>query len=91
MTDRMQSDDTGVGSLSDAVGEPIIECFRLEGVNGYKTIQLDCSSAAKIVSAENGSGKTTLLNALYGILAGKPAQIQKVHFDVGFSDALRCV
>ncbi len=81
MTDRMQSDDTGGGSLSDAVGEPIIEYFSLEGVNGYKTIQLDCSSAAKIVSAENGSGKTTLLNALYGILAGKPAQIQKIHFD----------
>jgi len=81
VTDRMQSGDTSVDSHAAAAGEPIVEYFRLEGVNGYKTIQLDCSSAAKIVSAENGSGKTTLLNALYGILAGKPAQIQKVNFD----------
>lgn len=70
-----------MNSVVDEVGEPIIEYFRLEGVNGYKTIQLDCSASAKIVSAENGSGKTTLLNALYGVLAGKSAQIQKVQFD----------
>lgn len=60
--------------------EPIIEYFRLEEVNGYKTIQLTCEANAKIVSAENGSGKTTLLNALYGILAGKPAQLRKINF-----------
>jgi predicted ATPase len=60
--------------------EPILEYFRLEDVNGYKTIQLNCEASAKIVSAENGSGKTTLLSALYAILAGKPAQLQKVHF-----------
>ncbi|WP_243698501.1 AAA family ATPase [Paracoccus alkanivorans] len=76
-----QSKDPRMNNLVDMVEEPVIEYFRLEGVNGYKTIQLDCSASAKIVSAENGSGKTTLLNALYGILAGKPAQIQKVQFD----------
>ncbi|MDX8354347.1 AAA family ATPase [Cognatiyoonia sp. IB215182] len=76
-----QSKGPRVSSLVDEIGEPIIEYFRLEGVNGYKTIQLDCSASAKIVSAENGSGKTTLLNALYGILAGKPAQLHKVQFD----------
>lgn len=62
-------------------GDPLIEYFRLEGVNGYKTIELYCEKSAKIVSAENGSGKTTLLNALYGILAGKPAQLQKINFE----------
>ena len=61
-------------------GDPMIEYFRLEDVNGYKTIELTCEASAKIVSAENGSGKTTLLNALYGILAGKPAQLQKINF-----------
>lgn len=60
---------------------PLIEFFRLEGVNGYKTIELTCESNAKIVSAENGSGKTTLLNALYGVLAGKPILLQKINFE----------
>lgn len=60
---------------------PLIEYFRLEGVNGYKTIELTCETSAKIVSAENGSGKTTLLNALYGVLASKPAQLQKITFE----------
>ena len=59
----------------------MIDYFRLEDVNGYKTIELTCETSAKIVSAENGSGKTTLLNALYGILAGKPAQLQKINFE----------
>ena len=61
-------------------GDPLIDYFRLEDVNGYKTIELTCEASAKIVSAENGSGKTTLLNALYGVLAGKPAQLRKINF-----------
>lgn len=73
--------DVNGGEKTPANEQSLIEYFRLEGVNGYKTIQLTCEYAAKIVSAENGSGKTTLLNALYGILAGKPAQIQKINFE----------
>lgn len=60
---------------------PLVEYFRLEGVNGYKSIELNFEANAKIVSAENGSGKTTLLNALYGVLASKPAQLQKISFE----------
>lgn len=62
-------------------GTSVIELFRLEGVNGYKTVELHCERSAKIVSAENGSGKTTLLNALYGVLAAKPTQLYKINFD----------
>lgn len=62
-------------------GLALIEYFRLEGVNGYKTIELTCENGAKIVSAENGSGKTTLLNGLYGVLAGKPSMLQKINFE----------
>ncbi len=62
-------------------GPAIVELFRLEGVNGYKSIELSCDFNAKIVSAENGSGKTTLLNALYAILASKPTLLRKINFD----------
>lgn len=73
------SEETQVSTFQP--NAPMIEYFRLEGVNGYKTIQLTCEYDAKIVSAENGSGKTTLLNALYGVLAGKPALLQKIVFN----------
>lgn len=67
--------------MSLSLSSPLIESFTLYGVNGYKDIQLYCESGAKIVSAENGSGKTTLLNALYAVLTGNAAQLQKINFE----------
>ena len=60
--------------------EPIIESFKLVGVNGYRSIEFKCKHNVKVVSAENGSGKTTLLNALYAILSGKYAALSKLNF-----------
>lgn len=48
---------------------PAVERFELIGVNGYKTLILECRHAIKIVAAENGTGKTTLLNALHAVLS----------------------
>ncbi|KAB7615439.1 hypothetical protein F9L33_01345 [Amylibacter sp. SFDW26] len=80
-TNEQYIDDNTHQNVQIQSVNPIIDYFRLENVNGYKTIELTCEANAKIVSAENGSGKTTLLNALYGILANKHSLLSKTQFD----------
>lgn len=55
--------------------------FTLRGLNGYKTITLNCKTSTKVVSGDNGSGKTSLLNALYAVLAGKQPVLYAINFD----------
>lgn len=55
--------------------------FALVGMNGYKTVSLQCRSRVKVVAGENGAGKTSLLNALYSVLAGKPSILYKIDFE----------
>jgi predicted ATP-dependent endonuclease of OLD family len=62
------------------VKTPVLEYFKLVGLNKYKSIGLHCEYGAKVVSAENGSGKTTLLNALYNLLTGKIARLLGLDF-----------
>ena len=54
--------------------------FTLNGLNGYKTVTLNCESSTKIVNGDNGSGKTSLLNALYAVLAGKKSLLYAINF-----------
>jgi ABC-type transport system involved in cytochrome c biogenesis ATPase subunit len=68
------------GSLRQTINDPLLESFKLEGVNGYKNIGINLEKNIKIVAAENGTGKTTLLNALYGLLAGKPGFLLSIDF-----------
>lgn len=65
---------------NDRVREPLLEFFRIEGLNDYKTITLTLERNIKIISAENGSGKTTLLNALYALLTGKLGALLSINF-----------
>lgn len=58
----------------------LVSRFTLHRVNGYKNIELETYTAAKIISAENGTGKTTILNALYGLLSGRYSYLRKVDF-----------
>ena len=60
---------------------PILRRFTLVGMNGYKTVSLQCRSRVKVVAGENGAGKTSLLNALYSVLAGKPSILYKIDFE----------
>lgn len=62
------------------IGPPVIEHFILEGVNGNKNIEVNFEKNVKVISAENGSGKTTTLNALYALLAQKPARLNSLNF-----------
>lgn len=57
-----------------------ISLFKLTGLFGYKTVELNFTSPAKIVSAENGTGKTTLLNALYWTLTGQFFRLNTINF-----------
>lgn len=61
--------------------ESFLQRFTLYGLNGYKTVSLVCKTRHKIVVGDNGSGKTSLLNALYSILAGKPALLYAMNFE----------
>ncbi len=72
--------DANVFTQLPKVGPPIIEGFRLEGLNGYKTIAVRFEQNVKIISAENGAGKTTLLNALYALLTGNAERLRKINF-----------
>lgn len=72
--------DANVLTKLTKVGPPIIESFRLEGVNGYKTIAVRFEQNVKIISAENGAGKTTLLNALHALLTGNAERLRKINF-----------
>jgi len=67
-------------NLDSKITIPLLEMFRLEGLNGYKDITLRVEKNVKIISAENGSGKTTLLNALYALLTGKPGSLLPINF-----------
>jgi hypothetical protein len=60
---------------------PILRRFSLVGMNGYKTVALQCRSRVKVVAGENGVGKTSLLNSLYAVLAGKPSVLYKIDFE----------
>jgi len=60
---------------------PPISLFRMSGLFGYKTVELQFPSPAKIVSAENGTGKTTLLNALYWTMTGQFFRLNTINFE----------
>ena len=64
-----------------ADSQSVVKSFSLYRVNGYKNIELESPTAAKIISAENGTGKTTILNALYGLLSGQYSYLRKVDFE----------
>ncbi|RYH54306.1 MAG: DUF4435 domain-containing protein [Alcaligenaceae bacterium] len=61
--------------------DTFLQRFTLYGLNGYKTVSLECKTRHKIVVGDNGSGKTSLLNALYSILSGKPALLYALNFE----------
>lgn len=62
------------------IRSPLLESFRIEGLNDYKNITLNFEKNVKIIAAENGAGKTTILNALYALLTGKFALLLSINF-----------
>lgn len=61
--------------------EPIIKKFRINGLHGYKDVEIDFTGPARIIIAENGAGKTTILTALYAFLKRDFYRLAKIRFD----------
>lgn len=61
--------------------EPIIKKFRIYGLHGYKNVEIEFTSQARVIIAENGAGKTTILAALYAFLKRDFYRLSKIKFD----------
>ena len=59
----------------------LIEKFRIDGLHGYKNVEIDFSGPARIIIAENGTGKTTILAALNAFLKRDFFRLSKIKFD----------
>lgn len=60
--------------------EQLINKFQIEGLFGYKNINIKFKSNLLIVLGENGFGKTSILNALTFTLQGEWEQLTRIQF-----------
>lgn len=63
--------------------------FALYGLYDERDIDIPFSTDTRIIVAENGYGKTTVLNALYSLVTGDIARLNKIDFksmELEFSD-----
>jgi len=58
----------------------LIERFSIDGLYGYRSIELASDYAATILIAKNGSGKTTLLGALDAFLRMQLSRLRNLEF-----------
>lgn len=77
------------------MSDPIIKRFRINGLHGYKGVEILFTGPARVIIAENGAGKTTILAALYAFLKRDFYRLAKIKFDSieceisGHTDPLR--
>lgn len=60
---------------------PFFKKFYVKGLNGYKSVGIECGTSVKIACADNGAGKTSLLNAMYAVFEGRPNSLYPIDFD----------
>ena len=60
--------------------EQLINKFQIEGLFGYKNINIKFKSNLLIVLGENGFGKTSILNALTFTLQGEWEKLTRIQF-----------
>lgn len=65
--------------MSNSTQGPI-EWFRLNGLHGYKDIEIDFTGKATVIVAENGTGKTTVLNALNALITRRLHRLSSINF-----------
>lgn len=58
-----------------------LKSFRINGLFGFKDIEIPFDSGAVILIAENGSGKTTILNILYYSLDCQFRKLSNIDFE----------
>ncbi|QWP75788.1 AAA family ATPase [Lysobacter sp. K5869] len=59
---------------------PIIKRFKINGLYGYKDVEITFNDNLLILIAGNGSGKTTVLNALHAFLRRRFYRLQSLEF-----------
>lgn len=58
-----------------------IDHFRVEGLHGYRDIELEFQDNTLVLIGENGSGKTTLLRILFYFLSGRWLALSQIRFN----------
>jgi len=59
----------------------MIQRFYVEGMFGFRNVDIKFEDTIKILIANNGAGKTTILNLLYYILEGLYERMLEINFD----------
>ena len=66
--------------LSDRPNSSQLKSFSINGLFGFKDVEIPFDKEAEILIAENGSGKTTILNILYYSISCKFHKLSTVEF-----------
>ncbi|MGF7441113.1 AAA family ATPase [Campylobacter concisus] len=59
----------------------MIKQFKINGLFGFRNVEINFEDNIKILIGENGFGKTTVLNSLYYLLNGKYIKLSKIEFE----------
>lgn len=62
------------------MSDPIIRRFKINGLYGYKDVEIEFADRLRILIAGNGSGKTTILNSMHAFLKGRFHRLQSLDF-----------
>jgi len=68
-------------SLGERLNSSQLKSFSINGLFGFKDIEIPFDKEAVILIAENGSGKTTILNALYYSISCKFDKLNAIDFN----------
>ncbi len=67
--------------LGDRLNSSQLKSFSINGLFGFKDVEIPFEKESIILIAENGSGKTTILNALYYSISCKFHKLSAIDFD----------
>ncbi|MBL1198089.1 MAG: AAA family ATPase [Nostoc sp. GBBB01] len=67
--------------LGEHLNSSQLKSFSINGLFGFKNVQIPFDKEAVILIAENGSGKTTILNALYYSISCKFHKLSAIDFN----------
>ncbi len=66
---------------NESLNSSSLKSFRINGLFGFKNIEILFEKQSMILIAENGAGKTTILNALYYCISCNFPKLSTINFD----------